>query len=76
MQSTTHYGQNLDDMLFGSGEYENGMLRLEAQELSIRQGITEIAAPQPIREMEIGQRYLCLFYQDLEFPMAVREHQR
>ena len=52
------------------------MLRLEAQELSIRQGITEIAAPQPIKEMEIGQRYLCLFYQDLEFLMAVREHQR
>ena len=58
-------------MIFGPGGYENYWLRMGAQELGVRHGITEIASSQRMREMEAGHRY-SLFYQDPEFQACVR----
>ena len=73
--STTHHVHNQADVILGLGGHENHWLRIEAQELSIRNGIAEFPTFQEIRGMETEQRY-ALFCQDHEHQATVSEHQR
>ena len=63
------------DALYGPGECEHILLRVDSQELRIRNRISEDTARSELEAMERDGRY-ALFYQDQQFKIAVREYQR
>ena len=63
------------DALYGPGGYVNITLRMESQELSIRNRISEDMARSELEVMERDAR-CALFFQDQQFKIAVRQYQR
>ena len=63
------------DALYGLGGYENMILGMESQELSIRSRISEEMARSELEAMERDAR-CAFFYRDQQFEIAVRGYQR
>ena len=61
--------------LYGPGGSENIILRMESQELRIRNSISEETAHSEFKAMERNARYV-LFYQDQQFKMQSHKHPR
>ena len=63
------------DAPHGPGGYDNIIWRVESQELSTRNRISEEVARSELQAMEEDTRNAC-FHQDQPFRIAVREYQR
>ena len=75
VESAGRAQHHAEDALYGPGGYEHIILRMETQECSIRNIISEELARCEHEEMERDARF-SVFHQDLHFKIAVREQQR
>ena len=64
------------DALYGPGMYENITLRMECQELSVRNRIAEDLARSELDNMERDARFFRFFFHNKQLKVAVREYRR